>query len=499
MEIEFLGATREVTGSCFLLHVGRRRVLVECGLIQGRSAEEARNRDPFPFDPASIDAVVLTHAHLDHSGRLPLLYKAGYRGPIYTHRASRDLCRIMLKDAAYLNEKDVEWENRKRQRKHLAPLEPLYTMKDAQAVMRRFRALDYGESREVVPGVRLCLRDAGHILGSAIAELSLEEGGVRRRLVFSGDLGHRGAPILRNPTAVAEADLVIMESTYGNRRHRGWDETWAELEEVVTTARRGKGNILIPAFAVGRTQELLYAFGRHFEEWGLNDWTVFLDSPMAIEATEVYARHPDLYDVEAGVFERRSGNAFMLPNLHLTRTPQQSMGINRVHDGAIIIAGSGMCNGGRIRHHFKHNIWRSDCHVLIVGFQAQGTLGRRLVDGAEEISLWGESIRVGAKVHTIGGFSAHADCEGLFQWYQNFVDRPPVALVHGEPDSMDPFAERLRQLPAQRVFTPERGERLDLVALRELAPPTGRGGPHRQHEGHHKGRDHRDHRRGRRR
>ena len=473
MEIQFLGAAREVTGSCFLIRIAGRSLLVECGLIQGRPQDEARNREPFGFDAAKLDAVVLTHAHLDHSGRLPLLVKAGYRGPIYTHAASRDLCHIMLKDAAYLNEKDAEWANRKRQRKHLPAVEPLYTMRDAQRTMHRFKPLAYGEVREILPGVRLRLNDAGHILGSAIVELWLEEAGVQRKLVFSGDLGHRGAPILRDPSAVREADLVIMESTYGDRRHRSWQDTWAELEEVLASARRDRGNILIPAFAVGRTQELLYAFAQHYDAWALDDWEIFLDSPMAIEATEVYARHPEIYDAEARSAKHQNGNPFLLPNLHLSRTPQQSMSINRIRSGAIIIAGSGMCDGGRIRHHLKHNIWRRDCHLLIVGFQAEGTLGRRLVDGATHISLWGESMRVAAAVHTIGGFSAHADCDGLTAWFRNFTNDPSLVLVHGEPGAMDPLAERLRAGIAGQVFTPAPGTRLDLGTLRELGARAG--------------------------
>jgi metallo-beta-lactamase family protein len=466
MKIEFWGATREVTGSCFLIEVNGRRLLVECGLVQGEPADEERNRAPFPFDVRQLDAVILTHAHLDHSGRVPLLVKAGYRGPIYTHSASRDLARIMLKDAGYLNEKDVEWENRKRQRKHLPLLEPLYTMTDAQAAMRRFKTVEYGESVEIMAGVTLCLQDAGHILGSAIVELWLEEGGVRRKIVFSGDLGHKGAPILRDPAVVREADLVVMESTYGDRAHRSWEDTWAELDEVFTDMQRGRGNILIPAFAVGRTQELLYAFKRNYERWNLDRWAIFLDSPMAIEATEVYGRHYQLFDREASSERRHNGDIFELPNLHFTRTAQQSMRINRVESGAIIIAGSGMCEGGRIKHHFKHNIWRSKCQVLIVGFQAQGTLGRALVDGVDTIHLWGEAIRVAAKIRTIGGFSAHADCYGLAEWYGGFSARPPVVLVHGEPQAMDPFAARLKSQGAQQVFTPAHGATLDLVHLK---------------------------------
>ena len=444
IEIEFLGATREVTGSCYLLHVGDRRVLVECGLVQGSYQHERHNRDPFLFDPKTIDAVVLTHAHIDHSGRLPLLIKRGYRGSIYTHSATADLCAIMLEDSGYLNEKEAQWENRKRQRKGLKQVEPLYTREEARRAHSHFRPLEYGKSREILPGVTLTLRDAGHILGSAIAELELNDGGRSRKVVFSGDLGHRGAPILRDPEPVRQADLVVMESTYGDRLHRAWDKTWREMGEIISSARSGQGNILIPAFAVGRTQELLYVFKHHFDEWGIGEWQVFLDSPMAIEATEVYTNHSKVYDRRARELNERHGDPFSLPNLHLSERSADSMKINQVTSGAIIIAGSGMCSGGRIKHHLKHNIWRENAHVLIVGFQARGTLGRSLVDGAKHIRLWGETMQVNAQVHTIGGLSAHADQQGLLDWYAHFENRPPVVLVHGEPDSMDALEQRLR-------------------------------------------------------
>ncbi|MEK7222941.1 MAG: MBL fold metallo-hydrolase, partial [Pseudomonadota bacterium] len=357
MDIQFLGAAREVTGSCHLVHCGDRRLLIDCGLIQGAPADEARNRAPFPFAPGNIDAVVLTHAHLDHSGRLPLLVKAGYRGPIYTHRATRDLCHIMLKDAASLNEKDAEHENRRRQRQGKRLVEPLYTRSDAEKAMRQFQVLDYDVEKKILPGMQLRLRDAGHILGSAIVELWLEEKGQRRKLVVSGDLGHAGAPILRNPEVVREADLVVLESTYGDREHRSWEDTLAELGEVFREARRSDGNILIPAFAIGRSQELIYFLKHHGREWGIDHWTIFLDSPMAIEATEVYGKHWKLFDAEAHRRRKKDGDPFTMPNLHFSRTAAQSMAINRVRSGAIIIAGSGMCDGGRIRHHFKHNLW----------------------------------------------------------------------------------------------------------------------------------------------
>ncbi len=451
IQIEFFGATGEVTGSCYLVHAGGYRILVECGLIQGSIQHERRNRDEFPFDVSTIDAVVLTHAHLDHSGRLPLAMARGYPGPIYTHRATADLCAVLLQDAAWLSEKDAEWENRKRERKGLKPVEPLYSVEQAKQTLGLFRGLDYDTAAEILPGVRLTLRDAGHILGSASVELQAKSGAHTRRIVVSGDLGHVGAPILRDPAPVPAADLVVMESTYGDRLHRPWDATWSEIGEIIAGA--SGGNILIPAFAVGRTQELLYVFARHFEEWQLGRWQIFLDSPMAIEATEIYERHAAVHDLEA-----RGSTLFGLPNLRISRTGDDSSLINRIRSGAIIIAGSGMCTGGRIRHHLKHNIWRRETHLLIVGFQAAGTLGRALVDGASHIRLWGETMRVNAKVHTIGGLSAHADQAGLLDWYQHITGRPPVVLVHGEPGAMGVLAERLAESGASAVTEARYGQ-----------------------------------------
>lgn len=463
MEIRFHGAAGEVTGSCHLVEVGDRRILLDCGLIQGDRRAEERNRAPFPFDPKSIDAVVLSHAHIDHSGRIPFLIRSGFTGPIYTHHASKDLCRIMLKDSGYLAERDAEWENRKRQRKGLKPVQPLYTVSDAIDAMKRFRGLPYGKRTKILPGITVRLLDAGHILGSAIVELWLEEGDERRKIVFSGDLGQKDVPILRDPTPVAEADLVIMESTYGGRLHRSHEDTRAEIEAVIAQTRSARGNILIPAFAVGRTQDILYQFAQNYDAWGIGDWRVFLDSPMAIEATEVYLRHGDLYDREAAALWAKKSHEPLLPNLTLSRTSRQSMQLNRVRSGAIIIAGSGMCNGGRIRHHLKHNIWRNNCHVVIVGFQARGTLGRSLVDGARHIRLWGETIKVEAQIHTIGGLSAHADQAGLMDWYGHFQHRPPLMLVHGEPEASAALAAKLGHPTNPRIAGP--GERLDLIRM----------------------------------
>ena len=465
IKVQIFGAAEEVTGSCHLVTVGNKRILLDCGLIQGRRKDEERNKDPFPFDPASIDAVVLSHAHIDHSGRLPMLVKAGFSGPIYTHRASRDLCRIMLKDSAFLNEKDIEWENRKRLRKGLKPVEALYTVEDARRAMARFKGLVYQKKVRILPDVTLRLNDAGHILGSSIVELWLEDEGQVRKLVFSGDLGRPGMPILQDPALIQQADLVIMESTYGDRLHRSWDETLTEIENIVHNTANSRGNILIPAFAVGRTQEILYMLARYYDEWKLERWQIFLDSPLAIEATQVFTRHSDLFDQDMADLWRQNKAQSILPGLHISRTSNQSIALNRIHSGAIIIAGSGMCSGGRIKQHLKHNIWRRECHVIISGFQARGTLGRSLVDGAKYIRLWGETVRVAAAIHTVGGLSAHADQPGLKNWYANFEGRPRVVLVHGETTALETLSNTLKDDLGAPVTIAKYGQVLDLIEL----------------------------------
>jgi len=406
MHIEFFGAAGEVTGSCHILHIDGRRILLDCGMIQGGRKAEERNRDPFPFDPEEIHAVVLSHAHIDHSGRLPLLVKRGFTGPIHAHEATRDFGWIMLKDSAGLGERDVENENRKRARKGLEPLEPLYTTEDAEQACRQFDAMVYGEARSIAPGVTVTFHDAGHIMGSCLVELDLEENGSRKKIVFSGDVGQYDTPILNDPERIAAADLVLMESTYGDRLHRDRSETVAELAEIIASADHHRGNVLIPAFAVGRSQELLYLFGKHFDEWQLGRWSIFLDSPMAIEATRVYRSHPELYDKEAAEMNDQNERKSLLPNLGMSRSPEDSRKINRMESGAIVIAGSGMCTGGRILHHFKHNLWRPECQVIIVGYQANGSLGRRLVDGHDYVRIHHETIRIRAQIHTVGGLSA---------------------------------------------------------------------------------------------
>ncbi|MDH5619876.1 MAG: MBL fold metallo-hydrolase, partial [Gammaproteobacteria bacterium] len=376
LELQFFGATRQVTGSMYLLRTGTHNVLLECGLVQGLPEDEKRNREPFPFDIGEIDAVILSHAHIDHSGRVPLLVKLGYEGPVYVQDATMALCEIMLPDSGYLNEKDAEYENRKRKNKGRLPVQPLYTMEDAERALDYFRGVAYEQEIIVVPGLTLRFHDAGHILGSAIVELTWTDSHGSRTVVFSGDLGYRDAPVMNRPAVIEHADAVLLESTYGDRLHRPIGETLEELAGVFEAARAGQGNILIPAFTVGRTQDLLYLMAQNYKNWNLGKWQIFVDSPMGIEATRVYAQYRELYSTE--LFDPDS-NLPELPNLRLTRTPEESKAINEFESGAIVIAGSGMCSGGRILHHLKNNIWRRECHLVIVGFQAMGTLGRRIL------------------------------------------------------------------------------------------------------------------------
>jgi len=457
-DLQFFGATEEVTGSLYVLRTDDHTILLECGLVQGSRKEEARNAEPLPVPIREIDAVVLSHAHIDHSGRVPLLVKRGYHGPIFTQNATRELCSIMLPDSGYLNEKDAEWANKKRNGDE-PRVEPLYTRAEAEDCLQYFRGLAYGETTEIVPGLTLTLHDAGHILGSAIVELTNGSGNASRTLVFSGDLGYRDAPVMNRPAALQHANTVLLESTYGDRQHRAIEDTMAELTDVFNTARAGQGNVLIPAFTVGRTQDLLYLMAENHDRWRLDDWRIFLDSPMGIEATMTYSRYRHLYG--AHLFGPDS-HLPDLPNYHATRSTEESMAINHIRAGAIIIAGSGMCTGGRIHHHLKNNVWRPECHIVIVGFQAYGTLGRRLVDGVDSIKLWGETWPVRASVHTIGGLSAHADQQDLLDWYGNFGGRPPLYLVHGEPRAQRVLAAAVRDRYGAEATIPIREQSISL-------------------------------------
>ncbi|WP_439887870.1 MBL fold metallo-hydrolase RNA specificity domain-containing protein [Pseudomonas sp. MBLB4123] len=464
--LSFLGAIRQVTGSCYLIESRDGvRVLLECGMHQGRRQEEDSNRAPFPFEPAGLDAVIISHAHLDHSGLLPRLVAAGYRGPIFATQACCELMELMLLDSAHIQEKDAEWESKWRMRQGKPPVKPLYTLRDAERTLKLRRPLDYGETREVAEGMQVCFHDAGHILGSAIVELEVQDQQLTRRLVFSGDLGNSCSPLMCDPATLDRADLVLLESTYGDRDHRNNGETLDELAAILQQAHQDGGNVLIPSFAVGRTQDLLYYLGRFYQEGRLPQQVVFLDSPVAIRANVIYACYHAQFDrahqaeIEARHVRRAED---WLPILRCTPTPDESMAINRIKSGAIIIAGSGMCNGGRIVHHFKHNLWRSDCHLLFPGFQARGTLGRAIVDGATTAKVLHQGIAVKARVHTLGGFSAHAGQSQLLDWISHFAQRPELYLVHGELEKMQALQQALRERLQWAAHIPEPGQQVAL-------------------------------------
>jgi metallo-beta-lactamase family protein len=462
MQIEFYGATSGVTGSCHMLRANGQLILLDCGLIQGPREAELKNREAFPFSPGEISAVVLSHGHIDHSGRIPLLVKQGYQGPVYAHNATCDLCRILLQDSASLQERDAQYENKWRQRKGKPLVEPLYTVSDAERALENVVGMCYQERREILPGVSICFQDAGHILGSCSVEVWLNEDGYEQKIVFSGDLGQYDMPILNDPAVIQQADHILVESTYGNRRHRDLQKTIDEIGEIISEARHERGNLLIPAFSIGRSQEILYFMGKYFDKWELGRWRIFLDSPMAIKATGVYWDYPQLYDEEATRLRRDANEMPPLKNLHLSSAVEDSMAINNIKSGAIIIAGSGMCNGGRIIHHLKHNISRQGAHVMIVGYQAYGTLGRKLVDGHPQVKIHGNEYPVRARIHTVGGLSAHGDVDDLTRWLRNFNSDPAVHVVHGEAGTKEVFRDTIEQQLGLRADVPAMGDVLEL-------------------------------------
>jgi len=444
-KLTFYGAIEGVTGSLYLLETNKQRIVLDCGLFQGRREEEEANLKPLPFDIDSIDCVVLSHAHLDHSGRLPLLVAQGYQGAIYMTNPTADLIEILLNDAASLQERDAEWENRRRRRQGKEEIEPLYNQEDVQEALSYVQGVKYYSRITVAEGVEVNFKDAGHILGSSIVEIFINEAGREKKLVFSGDLGNSQAALLRDPDTVASADILLLESTYGDREHRSMEATLDEFESVIEEASANGGNILIPSFAVGRTQQLIFRLGELYQEGKLKHQAVYLDSPMAIAVTEVYHRYQHVYNEEdradinnyskKGHPDQKSLHTF-LPTLRYSTTTEESMALNKIDSGAIIIAGSGMCNGGRIRHHLKHNLWRRQSHVIFVGFQAIGTPGRALVDGVSTFKVAGEEVVVRARIHTMGGFSAHASQAQLLDWLSHFSgDKPKLFLVHGEEDA----------------------------------------------------------------
>ncbi|AEA46914.1 MBL fold metallo-hydrolase [Archaeoglobus veneficus] len=444
MQLHFYGAARSVTGSCFMLEDGQR-ILIDVGMFQG--SVEKRNYRRFPFDPSEIDALILTHSHLDHIGLLPKLVKYGFNGEIYATRATREIAEHMLYDSAKVQEEEAHTLTRKNLRKGLPVVKPLYTTEDVKECFRlKWRNVEYGKTVSL-DNMAFTFRNAGHVLGSAFVEID-----AGKKFVFSGDLGERGRLIIRDPEFPPKANYLVVESTYGDRNHRSVEESIEELKQAIMETFERGGNVLIPSFALERTQEILYVLHVFYRNGELPDCEVFLDSPLAIDITEVFLNHPELYNEETSR-EAKHGNPFFLPHLRFTKSVEESREINEVRSHAIIIAGSGMCTGGRIKHHLKHNLWRRECSVVFVGYQVKGTLGRKIVDGAKRVRIYGEEIAVKAKIYTINGFSAHAGRDYLVEWSSKSQPEK-VFVVHGEFEKSQKLARGLKDfecvIPAWR-------------------------------------------------
>jgi len=458
MKVRFLGAARQVTGSCCLLLVNGMQLLVDCGMQQG---EDAENNTFFPFQPSEISYLFLTHAHIDHSGLVPKLVKDGFRGRIITTAATADLVAIMLYDSAHIQEKDAEWKTKKALRQGKDQVfEPLYTVKDVETAVPFFVRKAYGETGRLGKGLKYVFVDAGHILGSGSLVLWYQDSAAEKKIVFSGDIGKKGNPIIADPEHTTAADYVVMESTYGSRIHKGVKESVDELVEAIKVTFKRGGNVVMPTFAVGRTQDLLYILNGLVREGRLPPVDVYVDSPLANEATRVYLSHAEYLDEDTGkLAEVIKGDAL---RIHFTASIEESQAINRVRSGAIIMAGSGMCEGGRIAHHLKHNLWRSECGIVFTGFQARGTLGRRIVDGAPHVHVLGEEIAVRAKVYTINGFSAHADQRELIEWLSSFESKPEVFIVHGEESAALDFERLVQEKLGFVTHVPHKGDEFDI-------------------------------------
>jgi metallo-beta-lactamase family protein len=461
MEIHFLGAAQTVTGSQHLISVNGTRILLECGLFQGKRRESYERNRELPFDAAGVDALVLSHAHIDHSGNIPNLTRSGFRGSIYCTFATRDLCSAMLRDSAYINERDAEYVNKKRTRKGEPPIEPIYTYADAIASLEFFVSVGYDRPVLVAPGVQCTFLDAGHILGSAIVLLEIEEGQRRIRLLFSGDLGRKDMPILRDPTPAPQADVLLIESTYGDRLHAPREDAERQLLELIVETYKQGGKVVIPAFSVGRTQELVYSLHQLASSGQLPKLPIFVDSPLAVNATEVFRLHPECYDEEMREFmvEERSPDPFGFEWLRYIRRVEDSKALNDLEGSAVIISASGMCEAGRIQHHLKHNVSDPRSTILIVSWQAPYTLGRRLVERQDVVKIFGEEYPLRARVEAINGYSAHADQKGLLDWAEPIAPGLQQAfVVHGDPGPAQILGDGLHRLGAAQVAVPAQGE-----------------------------------------
>ena len=473
MKVTFLGAAKTVTGSNFLVEGAGKKFLVDCGMYQGSAADELENSDPFAFNIDEIDFMLLTHAHIDHSGRIPKLYNEGYRNPIYATKATCDLCSIMLPDSGHIQEMEIEWKNRKRLRKGEKALPPLYTAEDAARSIEIFTPVQYDQLIEIDENIHVRYNDAGHMLGSAIIEVWINEDGQQKKIVFTGDLGNNDIPLLSSPTMIDDADYLVMESTYGNRLHlRNDDKAEMFLNIVYETLERG-GTVVIPSFAVGRTQEILYELNKIKEDEHSNEFytkyqklmtvPVYVDSPLAISATEVFRENMNLFDEETQEMIASGDNPLEFPGLEFTRTADESKELNAKNESAIIISASGMCEVGRIKHHLKHHLWDPNSTILFVGYQAPGTLGRRLVDGEKKVKIFGEEIAVNAKIEYIEGYSGHADQEWLMNFIYSFIKKPQhIFLVHGEPEGQIVLKDKIEKEAKIPVTIPSLGETYDL-------------------------------------
>jgi len=460
MKVKFCGAARIVTGSCYHLDIKGKEYLVDCGMFQGRKETTKKNYEPFLFNPKKITAVFLTHAHIDHSGLIPKLYNQGFRGKIYATSTTVDLCKIMLEDSAHIQEMDGEHENRRRQRQGLEPRKPLYGKKDAEQCMKLFKRVKYDTLIKIADNLNIRFRDAGHILGSSIIQVFVNEDNQEKKIVFSGDLGQWDVPIVKDPTYINEADYLFIESTYGDRLHERVEKREDQLLYYINDVIKKGGKLLIPSFAIERTQEILYAFNKLIHEKRFPKIPVFLDSPLAIRATEVFKKHIEDYDQEA---RHKYKNIFDFPQLKYLLTAQQSMELNDFAGPCIIIAGSGMMTAGRIRHHLKHGLWDKKNTVLVVGYQAEGTLGRRILEGDKTVKMMGMEITVGADVNKINSFSAHADYEDMLEWLSGFEKKPKkVFIVHGEEKSGKSLQLKIKEKGFKNSMIPRIGDVVEL-------------------------------------
>ncbi len=459
MKIRFLGGARTVTGSCFLVTGEKEKMLIDCGMYQGRDAEEI-NRRKFDFVPAEIDCLFLTHSHLDHVGLVPKLVRDGFKGNIITTAAAADIAELIMYDSAHIQESDTEWYNRKALRLGMEPKEPLYMSRDVDRVLPLILRRHYGKVEELNENVRYRFVNAGHILGSSTLELWCRDSRGERKMVFSGDIGKKDNPIVDDPVFVDETDYLTIESTYGNRNHKGMRESVDELVDIIKSTFRAGGNVIIPSFALGRTQDLLFILNKLVKEDRLFRINVYIDSPLGEGITRVYEAHKEYFDEEAKrLFSTESRDAI---RIYFTRKMEDSVALNKIKKEAIIIASSGMCEGGRVRHHLKHNLWRKECSIVFVGFQAKGTLGRQIVDGAKVVDVLGENIVVRAQIHTLGGFSAHADQSELIDWISKFKDIPEIFIVHGEEQASLDFQTLIQQIFTHKTHVPSRGEEFEI-------------------------------------